>query len=176
MEFVVLSDTVLRYLARDDLVLKRVFWDVVPSDGLPQPPSTTTRVAYIVNRNPTGEPGKHWLAVWTEAGRGCEVFDSYGLSLLTYPAPGEWLAQWPTVYRSGATLQALQSHRAEGTCLRRQYIITDQDLDTYMQHLSPPVQQDLLSRLPRLLGSLPDADAADAPVDAEDHGRPIDAI
>ena len=37
MEFVALSDTVLRYLARDDPELKRVFWDVVPTDGLPQP-------------------------------------------------------------------------------------------------------------------------------------------
>ena len=47
MEFVALSDTVLRYLARDDPVLKHVFWDVVSSDGLPQPPSTTTRTACI---------------------------------------------------------------------------------------------------------------------------------
>ena len=111
MEFVVLSDTVLRFLARDDPELKRVFWDLVPSDGLPQPPSTTTRTTCIVNMDPRGEPGKHWLAVWTDPGRGCEVFDSYGLPLLTYPTPGmhKWLAQWPTVYRSGVTLQALQS-------------------------------------------------------------------
>ena len=58
-----LSDTVLRYLAREDDALKRVFWDVVPSDGLPHPPTVTTRAGYIVNTDPTGEPGKHWLAV-----------------------------------------------------------------------------------------------------------------
>ena len=111
MEFVALSDTMLRYLARDDPELKQVFWDGVPSDSLPQPLSTTTRTAYIANTDPRGEPGKHWLAVWMEPGRRCEVFDSYGLPLLTYPAPGmhEWLVRWPTVYRRGVTLQALQS-------------------------------------------------------------------
>ena len=111
MEFVALSDTVLRYLAKDDPELKRVFWDVVPLDGLPRHPSTTTRAAYIVNTDPAGEPGQHWLAVWTEPSRGCEVFDSYGLPLQTYPAPGlhEWLAQWIPLYRSDMTLQALQS-------------------------------------------------------------------
>ena len=38
--------------------VETVVWDVVPSDGLPQPPSTTTRTACIVNTDPRDEPGK----------------------------------------------------------------------------------------------------------------------
>ena len=86
MEFVPLSDTTLRLLALDNPWLKRLFRGVVPSDRLPRHPSRTTRAAYIVNIDPAGEPGRHWLGLWTEDDI-CEVFDSYGLPLTTYDAP-----------------------------------------------------------------------------------------
>ena len=79
MEFVPLSDVALRHLALDDPILKRVFHGVHPSDGLPSRPTHTTRAAYIVNTDPRGEPGKHWLGLWTEEGA-CEVMDRYGLN------------------------------------------------------------------------------------------------
>ena len=34
--------------------------------------------AYIVNTDPAGQPGEHWLAIWTR-NRVCVVFDSFGL-------------------------------------------------------------------------------------------------
>ena len=61
MEFVSLSDVILRHLALDDLILKRVFHCVHPSDGLLSRPSRTTRAAYIVDTDLRGEPGQHWL-------------------------------------------------------------------------------------------------------------------
>ena len=110
MEFVPLSDTTLRLLALDDPWLKRVFQGVVPSDRLPRRPSRTTRATYIVNTDPTGEPGRHWLGLWTEDDI-CEVFESYGLPLTSYDAPElmEWLDHWPHWIRSEQTLQALNS-------------------------------------------------------------------
>ena len=110
MEFVPLSDVALRHLALDDPILKRVFHGVHPSDGLPSRPTRTTRTAYIVNTDPRGEPGKHWLGLWTEEGA-CEVMDSYGLPLTTYQAPGlhDWLARWSPVWHNDRTLQALNS-------------------------------------------------------------------
>ena len=75
------------------------------------PPVSTKRVnAYIVNTNPAGQPGQHWLAIWTE-GTTCEVFDSYGLPLSTYnnPTLQPWLNQWPALIRSDETLQAMDS-------------------------------------------------------------------
>ena len=87
MELVALSDRQLRALALSDPELKRVFQGVYPSDRLPERPSKTTRDAYIVNTDPAGEPGQHWLALWTEKGV-CEVMDSYGLPLTVYDAPG----------------------------------------------------------------------------------------
>lgn len=83
--FVPLSDTVLNYLAQDDRELKAYFRGVFPADQLP--PVSKKRVnAYIVNTDPAGEPGEHWLGIWTNR-HTCEVFDSYGLPLSSYNNP-----------------------------------------------------------------------------------------
>ena len=54
--------------------------------------------AYIVNTDPKGQPGEHWLAIWTR-NRVCEVFDTYGLPLSTYKNPQlqAWFKQWKEV-------------------------------------------------------------------------------
>ena len=66
MEFVALRDTELRDLALDDPRLRRMFQGVYPAGQLPRSPPKTIRVAYIVNIDPAGEPGQHWLGLWTE--------------------------------------------------------------------------------------------------------------
>ena len=89
MEFVALSDTVLNLLAREDpeLKKKKTFRGVFPADKLPTVPYWRVfSDAYIVNTDPTGEPGEHWLAIWTR-NRVCEVFDSYSLPSSTYKSP-----------------------------------------------------------------------------------------
>ena len=67
--------------------------------------------AYIVNTDPAGEPGQHWLAIWTH-NRMCEVFDSYGLPLSSYKNPTlqAWFKQWREVMTSHQTLQAMDSY------------------------------------------------------------------
>ena len=45
MEFVALSDTVLRTLALDDPTLRRVFHGVYPADQLPRSPAMSVRQA-----------------------------------------------------------------------------------------------------------------------------------
>ena len=52
MEFVALSDTVLRALALDDPQIRRVFHGVYPADQLPRSPPMSVRAAYIVNTDP----------------------------------------------------------------------------------------------------------------------------
>lgn len=109
MEFVPLSDAVLNYLAQDDHELRPYFRGVFAADQLP--PVSKTRVnAYIVNTDPAGQPGQHWLALWTDH-KTCEVFDSYGLPLSTYQNPTlqAWFNQWKDIRRSEQTLQALDS-------------------------------------------------------------------
>ena len=110
MEFVALSDTVLRALALDDPQLRRVFQGVYPADKLPPSPPQTVRAAYIVNTDPAGEPGQHWLGMWTEQNK-CEIFDSYGLPLHVYKNPElhKWWSQWKYLSRSDITLQAMDS-------------------------------------------------------------------
>ena len=80
MEFVALSDTVLRALALDDPQSRRMFQGVYPADQLPRSPPKTVCAVYIVNIDPAGEPRQHWLGLWTEKNK-CEIFDSYGLPL-----------------------------------------------------------------------------------------------
>ena len=110
MEFVALSDTVLRTLALEDPTLRRVFHGVYPADQLPRSPAMSVRQAYIVNTDPAGEPGQHWLGLWTEQNK-CEVFDSYGLPLHVYTNPElhQWWDQWKYLTRSDMTLQAMDS-------------------------------------------------------------------
>ena len=110
MEFVALSDRVLRTLALEDPQLRRVFHGVYPADQLPRAPPTSVRQAYIVNTDPAGEPGQHWLGLWTDQNK-CEVFDSYGLPLHVYTNPDlhQWWSQWKHLTRSDMTLQALDS-------------------------------------------------------------------
>lgn len=87
MEFVALSDTVLNALVREDSEFKRAFRGVFPADKLPNVPNWRVfSDAYIVNTDPAGKPGEHWLAIWTR-NRVCEVFDSYGMPLTMYKNP-----------------------------------------------------------------------------------------
>ena len=74
------------------------------------PPPQTVRAAYIVNTDPAGEPGQHWLGLWTEQNK-CEIFDTYGLPLLVYTNPElhQWWSQWKYLTRSDITLQAMDS-------------------------------------------------------------------
>ena len=71
---------------------------------------TTVLAAYIVNTDLAGEPGQHWLWLWTEQNK-CEIFDSYGLPLHVYTNPElhQWWSQWKYLTRSDITLQALDS-------------------------------------------------------------------
>ena len=83
MGWVALTDADLRQLVRGDPKLKRVFVGVFPENRLPKKPTKTCCAAYIVNTDPEGEHGKHWIAIWTNRTR-CEVMDSYGLPLKVY--------------------------------------------------------------------------------------------
>lgn len=110
MEFVPLSSRVLNYLAKEDPVLKRYFHGTHPADKLPHKPVKRVSTGYIVNTDPAGEPGEHWLAIWTK-GDVCEVFDSYGLPLSTYTDQNlqRWFKQWKHVVQNQDTLQVLDS-------------------------------------------------------------------
>ena len=65
-------------LLRKDLKSKTIFKKVCALDQLEKP---TFSSAYVINSDPSSEPGEHWVAVYFDKrGRG-EYFDSYGLPL-----------------------------------------------------------------------------------------------
>lgn len=111
MDQVALSDVQLNYLGKQDPVLGPVFQGVFPSNELPNNPTIPHPAAYIVNTDPAGEPGRHWLALWTH-GTQAEVFDSYALPLRLYGMPlvEQWLEDhWKTVTTNSRAVQALNS-------------------------------------------------------------------
>lgn len=79
-----LSVRQLNALACLDPDLRRLFQGVYPSNRLPDHPSKTT----IVNTDPAGEPGQHWLGVWRE-NQVCEVFGGAPTDRLR----GAWLSR-----------------------------------------------------------------------------------
>ena len=76
MEKVALNNVQLDRLADSQPTLKPYFYGTTP-------PNRKGPVAYIVNTDREGQPGRHWLALWTCDGE-CEILDSYALPLETY--------------------------------------------------------------------------------------------
>ena len=63
-------------LLKKGLKSKTIFKKVCALDQLEKP---TFPFAYVINSDPSSEPGEHWVAVYFDKrGRG-EYFDSYGL-------------------------------------------------------------------------------------------------
>ena len=120
MEKVILTTSQLNQLARHHPTLAPSFYATVPCDGLPPNPDTSRPQAYIVNTDPAGQPGQHWLGVWTEENT-CEVFDSFALDLQTYgtTAPLQtWLRRhFKYVTKNGQSVQSLHNQSCGGHAL-----------------------------------------------------------
>ena len=119
MEFVALSTQECNAFADQDPYLKKVFQGTIPCDGLPRHPKK--KACYIVNTDPAGQPGQHWIALWLE-NNVCEVMDSYGLPLEWYRTTRpliDWITtlekgHWVT---NGTSLQGLHSYACGHYCL-----------------------------------------------------------
>ena len=112
MEKVALNNVQLDRLADSQPTLKPYFYGTRPCDRLPSSPDTQGPVAYIVNTDRQGQPGRHWLGLWTQDGV-CEILDSYALPLETYQttAPLQaWLHKhWDIVIPNSQSLQSIYS-------------------------------------------------------------------
>ena len=112
MEKVALNNLQLDHLARSQPKLSCVFYGTVPCDRLPRTLPHEGPTTCIVNTDPHDEPGKHWIAIWTE-GNVSEVMDSYGLPLEVYGTTGpiaEWLHRhFKYQLHNGQSLQSLFS-------------------------------------------------------------------
>ena len=120
MEKVILTTSQLNQLACHHPTLSPFFYGTVPCDGLPSNPTRRQKRGYIVNTDPAGEPGQHWLGVWTD-GNACEVFDSFALDLETYGSAGpleKWLRRhYRYVTRNGQSVQSLHNQSCGGHAL-----------------------------------------------------------
>ena len=112
MEKVALNNVQLDQLADSQPTLRPYFYGTRPCDRLPDCPDKKGPVAYIVNTDRQGQPGRHWLALWTQDDE-CEVLDSYALPLETYQTTGPlllWLDRhWNIVIQNSQSLQSFYS-------------------------------------------------------------------
>ena len=112
MERVALNNVQLDRLADSQPTLKPYFYGTVPCDRLPRSPDKKGPVAYIVNTDRAGQPGRHWLALWT-CDDECEILESYALPLETYQTTGPlqmWLNKhWKIVIQNSQSLQSVFS-------------------------------------------------------------------
>ena len=112
MEKVSLNNVQLAHLAHSQPSLKPHFYGTVPCDRLPDTPDKEGPVGYIVNTDPEGYPGRHWITLWTYDNV-CEIMDSYAIpqdSYLTTIPLQAWLDKhWKYLSRNGQSLQSLYS-------------------------------------------------------------------
>ena len=67
----------IKRLLKKDLKSKTIFKKVCALNQLEKP---TFPSAYVINSNPSSEPGEHWVAVYFDKCGRREYFDSYVLS------------------------------------------------------------------------------------------------
>ena len=112
MEKVALNNVQLDRLAQSQPTLKPYFYGTRPCDRLPTSPDKQGPVAYIVNTDPEGQPGRHWIALWTQEDA-CEILDSYAIPLETYQTTvplQRWLDRhWKRVTQNRQSLQSVYS-------------------------------------------------------------------
>ena len=140
MEKVILTTSQLNQLAFHHPTLAPSFYGTVPCDGLThQSRRLTVPRAYIVNTDPAGQPGQHWLGVWTEE-NACEVFDSFALDLKTYGTTEPlqtWLRRhFKYVTSNGQSVQSLHNQSCGGHALM--FLVAKsqgQSLSSFLQHV-----------------------------------------
>ena len=68
------GNQLLQNLSNDEFVTN--FKGVYPIDRIPQYPDYPS--SFIVNTDPSGEPGTHWLSFYYDVNGNCTFFDSFG--------------------------------------------------------------------------------------------------
>jgi hypothetical protein len=63
---------------KKDVYCKEIYKAVLPYDCLPKAPNYPS--AYVVNTDPLGKQGQHWLAFYYDINGKCTFFDSFGHS------------------------------------------------------------------------------------------------
>ena len=112
MNQVALNNVQLDYLANKHPTLKNCYGGALPCDKLPRWQTRQGKKGFIVNTDPDGEPGKHWIALWTD-GEYCELFDSYAIPLKSYETVEpllQWLrSQYKQCFANSMSVQSLTS-------------------------------------------------------------------
>jgi len=71
------TSDIYKLLSKDEYA-KKDFKNVLPYDCLPPRPQYPS--SYVINTDPAGEKGEHWLALYYDKNGECTFFDSFGKS------------------------------------------------------------------------------------------------
>ena len=72
-----LNTVEIKNLLASDKRTKTSFRGVFASDELPLKAPTSS--LYVCNTDPSSQPGKHWIVIYTDSKKRAEFFDSFGV-------------------------------------------------------------------------------------------------
>lgn len=87
--------------------IRNSFLGVFPRDKLPQVKKLPA--CFILNTQPSSEPGEHWLAFYIDDKNVCDFFDSYGNSPSRFGLDN-YLDKFKSSYWSKAKIQGMSSN------------------------------------------------------------------
>ena len=77
-----MNTTQIHRALESNSITSSIFGGVYAADAVP--PLDTFPQGYVVNTDPTGAPGSHWVTLYTEKSVIVETFDSFGKDLNSY--------------------------------------------------------------------------------------------
>ena len=77
-----MNTTQIHRALESNSITASIFGGVYAADAVPT--LETLPQGYVVNTDPTGAPGTHWVAMYTEKSGIVETFDSFGKDLNSY--------------------------------------------------------------------------------------------
>ena len=113
-------------LLESDEEVKKVLKGVVPIDRIPI--ISKFPAALVINTDPHGQKGEHWLAIYFNSRRSARFFDSYGQS------PEHYGLEIPNLKWSNQRLQSDYSKLCGlYCCLFIQYMTKNRDFSSFLE-------------------------------------------
>lgn len=123
---------------------RRIYKGCFPCDGLPDPLSINYPAIFIVNMDPSGFDGSHWVALYANGlGRELIYFDSLHLPT-NIMINNDFLIHFPKVIRNKETFQSFNKNSCPYYCILFTYFLSlGYSFSYFLQVLEDSIYPDL---------------------------------